>query len=177
MHITYIEKEKKIIQKLKNTNYELFDGDKDDALDFISDKLDAFPNYANIVINQQIVTPIIYERYEGQEIRDRIEDLDKKRRSAHEQAIDGLNILNKLSNNLGLEPFAKVDTSDRYKVADFVGEYVSQVYALGQGKSLDDVTLNKKQSYDLKSKQRLAELDAKFGDIIDNNLSENEVEK
>ena len=164
--MNYIEKEKTMIAKLKESNYELFDGDKTGALDFIGDKLDAFPKYANIVINQQITTPLIYNHYEGEELRDKIQDLDSKRHWAHERAIDSLNKLNRLSTNLGLEPFADVDTSDRYKVADFVGQYVSQVYDLGQGKTLDDVTYNKRDQYETANTKRLAELDAKFDTIL-----------
>lgn len=165
--MTYIEKEQNILNALQKQNYDMFDGDKDDALDFIANRLNAFPTYANIVINQQIMTPIIYQRYDGQELRDRIQSIDEHRKSAHDNAISSVNILNRLSNNLGLEPFATVDTSDRYKVADFIGEYVSQVYDMGQGKSLDDAVLNKRKEYPLDHKSRLQDLNMKFGDILE----------
>lgn len=175
--MNYIEKETEMIKKLKESNYALFDGDKDDALDFIGDKLDAFPKYANVVINQQITTPLIYNHYDGEELREKIQDLDSKRHWAHEGAIDSLNQLNRLSKDLGLEPFADVDTSDRYKVADFVGQYVSQVYDLGQGKTLDDATYQKRTQYDTTNAKRLAELDAKFESVLNADSTTNELEK
>lgn len=174
--MNYIDKERNIIKKLKETNYAMFDGNKDEALDFIGEQLNAFPNYANTVINQQILTPIIYAREEGENLRDKIQDLDNKRRLAHESAINSVNILNRLSKNLGLEPFADIDTTDRYIVADFVGQYVSQIYQSGQGKTLDDVTLQKRESYTKKSKERLAELDNKFGDITNSYYQKGENE-
>lgn len=148
--MTFLEKENQLIQKLKETNYDMFDGDSDAALDFVGDKLEKFPNYANIVIRQQIMLPIWKVRYEGEEFRDKVKDIDVSRRYAHESAISSVTILNRFSKKLGLEPFADIDTTDRYAVADFIGQYIGEVYNQGIGKNIDDVTLGKTTEYDSK---------------------------
>jgi hypothetical protein len=46
-----VEKTQAIVDRLKETNYELFDNSKDEALDFVESRLEAFLKYADIVIN------------------------------------------------------------------------------------------------------------------------------
>lgn len=142
----YLEKENAIIRKLQDTKYELFDGDRDDALQFLDQQLGHFPEYANAVITQQQQLPIIYARYEGEDLRDRVESLDRRRRNIHECAISSVNVLNRLSSRLGLEPFADVDTSDRHAVANMVGDYIGELYRTGTH-GMDEATLNKTTEY------------------------------
>lgn len=66
--MSYIDKEKAIIAKLKSTDFEMFDGDAEDAYDSIGTALDSFTNYANTVIHQQHMLPIYYARFEGQDL-------------------------------------------------------------------------------------------------------------
>lgn len=55
---------------------------------------------------------------------------------------------------LGLEPFADIDTSDRYEVAEFVGDFVNDLYNHGirgkKGQSFDTATYGKQKTYDEK---------------------------
>lgn len=164
--MSYLEKEQNIIKKLQETNYEMFDGDKDEALDFVGSHLEKFPNYVNIVIREQIMTPIWKQRFDGEILRNHIQDIDQQRKIAHDSAISSINILNRLSKNLGLEPFADIDTTDRHTVANFVGQYVNELYNNGIGNTMDDAVLNKTMEYNHKEpSKRLQELDQKFGHL------------
>lgn len=145
----FLQKQQNIIKRLQETNYQLFDGSKEDAMDFLEDRLEAFPKYANVVIRQQIMMPLWRMRFEGQDLQDKIMDIDKSRRIAHDNAISSVNILNRISRTLDLEPFADIDTTDRYVVADFIGQYISDIYNKGIGKNFDDATLNRTEEYDL----------------------------
>ena len=144
----YITKEQKILKALEKQNYKMFDGNKNEALDFIESTLTAFPTYANTVIREQIMTPIRRQRYEGQELRDKIQDIDEQRHWNHESAISSVNMLNRLSRNLGLELFANINTNDRHAVANMVGQYVNEVYNKGIGNTFDEATYRKSKEYD-----------------------------
>lgn len=158
----YLEREKALIGAMEKDNYALFDGDRDEALDTIANALESFPNYANSVIHMQVMMPLWQARCEGQEFRDRVQDADQSRRAAHEGAIASLSMLNRICVKQGLEPFAQVDTKDRYAVADFVGQYVSEVYASGQHRSMDDLVKNQDRPFrsaDIESRlRRLSEI-------------------
>ena len=146
----YMDKQNELLLKLRETNYEVFDGDKDEALDFVGDSLTAFPNYANVVIREQIMTPIWRDRCEPEDFRENVERIDRQRRDAHDCAIDSINMLNRLNDRLGLEPMFDVDTTDRHAVAECVGKYVNEVYNDGIGSSFDDATYQKSQEYNPK---------------------------
>lgn len=148
--MTFLEKQNAIIQKLHDTNYELFDGDKDEALDTLETELTAFPEYANVVIREQIMVPIWRERCEPEEFRENVQNMDTRRRDAHDNAITSVNVLNRISSKLGLEPFADIDTNDRHAVAEMVGQYTNELYNNGIGGSFDDAVYDKKQEYDTK---------------------------
>ncbi len=124
----YIQKEKEFLKVLRDTDYEFYDGNKDDALDYLGSALSSFPEYENSIINQKKLGPVIREQYEGQEVRDRISELDAARRVAHDMAIARLDGLNRIFKIHGLEPFADIDTEDRYTVAGFCADYVNEIY-------------------------------------------------
>lgn len=156
----FIDREKMLLEKLQQTNYEMFDGDKEEALDFVSQRLTAFPNYANVVIREQILTPIWRVNLEGQDLRDRIMEMDQRRRSSHENAIASLNGLNRMCERLGIGKFADIDTTDRHAVADFVGDYVSEMYNNGTGKGFEAATSTKNREYDTaRTRQRILEME------------------
>lgn len=165
--MTYLEKEQRLIQRLNETNYEQFD-DKNDALTFLEQQLTAFSDYANVIIREQVMMPIWKAKYDGQELRDQIQNIDTTRRRMHDGAIASVNILNRLSNNLGLEPFVDIDTNDRHEVAKFIGEFIGETYNIGINNPNKEVVYQQEQEYDDKViKKRLREIDAKFGDVIE----------
>lgn len=169
--MTFLEKQNNLIQKLHDTNYELFDGDKDEALDTIESELTTFPEYANIVIREQIMMPIWRERCDPEEFRENVKNIDTRRRDAHENAITGVNVLNRLSAKLGLEPFADIDTTDRHAVANMVGKYTNELYNNGTGGSFDEAVYNKTKEYDTK---KISKRLQRTIDTLNNNYSGDE---
>lgn len=168
-----MDKVGKIMQKMAETNYDMFEGDKDEAMEFLADKLEAFPRYANVVIRQQIMMPIWQQRFEGQEFRDKVQEIDATRRFAHESAISTCNILNRMSKSFGLEPFADIDTGDRHAVAEFVGKSVNEVYNDGigndSGRAFDNATYDKRVEYNSKHMAaEMAKLDRNYAAIQQN---------
>lgn len=146
--MSYLEKEIKILQKLKAQDYAAFSGNKDRALNFVSQKLQSFPDYMDIVIRQQTMIPIWKARYDGPEFRERCQDIDRSRRLTHDNAISSINGLNRLCKKLELEPFSTVDTTDRYAVADMIQDYTNEIYNAGQNKSTQP---EHRKSYDFQS--------------------------
>lgn len=114
-------------------NFESFDNDKDEALEFLSSELQSFPKYVNVVVNEQIMMPIYKAKYEGQDYRDAVMNIDKSRRIQHEQVICSVNILNRTCDRHGIARFADIDTTDRHAVANFAGIFVNDLYNKGIG--------------------------------------------
>lgn len=122
----YIEKEKELMDAMRQNGFELFDGNSDDAYDTLERIFMAFVDYANCVIRMQVMVPIWRNRYEGEDLRDKIQEIDHTRRIYHEAAISSLVKLNRLCKMHGLPVYSDTDTSDRYAVADFVGTWISE---------------------------------------------------
>lgn len=108
------------------------DEDSDFLLETIEDKIMTFPRYVETVYSMEMLTPVIYARYEGVELRDKIMNLDESRRMAHEGAIAACNCLNRLCDSLGVEKFCP-QTDDRCVIADFVGQFVYMIFLNGTG--------------------------------------------
>lgn len=163
MEQNYIEKEKNLLQKLKETNYAAFDGDRDDALNFVTDRLQTFPNYVNSVITEQMTIPMIRFRVDDPEQQGQMRmQIDRNRRICHDAAIDSVNQLNRISVLHGLPVFADIDTKDRTAVQDFCGEYVNQVYNNGIHGGMYESVKNRDREYDRSQiSKRVAMIDAK----------------
>jgi len=161
-HCDIIKKEMEIIARIQEGNFDLFDGDKEEVIKTIGSQMNYFPKYVNAVIDQQIQTPIIYATKEGQDLRDAIQDLDSYRRSVHEAAIGACNILNRICDRLGLEPFTTIDTTDRYAVADFAGKFTSQVFADGTATTMDEAAYNEPAPYQGNAYDHLKQLEERM---------------
>lgn len=127
----YTEKINALISTMAETNFVVFDGNKDEAIEFLNQNVQYMLDYVNIVVHQQHMMPILSFRYDGQEYRDRVEELDTRRRRIHNCAIDAINIINRMAKMHNMEDIFCVDTNDRYAVADAIGDYVIEVYRLG----------------------------------------------
>lgn len=141
-----IEVIKKIISKLKETSYSIFSDEstsyeeaREGAEETISDAIRSFANYACCVAHMQrmIQVWIMTSRYEGQEFRDKVEALDRKRRIAHDAAIANLSMLNRICDMLDVERF-EVNLNDRYAVGDWIGMFCAELYQLSDCRSMDD---------------------------------------
>ena len=113
------------ITELYKTMLENAKNDEDNELvEFIADQVDVFRKYVNSVVEMEIRIPVARFRF--------AERLDTNRRKIHERAIDSCRILNRLCDKMGLEAFYPRDLEDRYQVADFCWEIVSELFRNGQ---------------------------------------------
>lgn len=116
------------------------DEDKDFLLETIEDKVSSFPRYVEQVYNMEVLIPILYARYEGEELRDKITNLDLSRRMAHESAIAACSCLNRLCDSFGV-PKICPESTNRGLIADFVGKFVYEMFLCGTGhvNGMDDM--------------------------------------
>lgn len=157
---SFMEKESALLRRLKETDYAMFDGNKDEALDTVGSSLMSMPDYVNTVVRMQVMQPIWAQRCEQDEYMDNVQRIDRQRKHAHDAVIANVNILNRMSAGLGLQPFADVDTADRHAVADLAGRYVNEIYNGGIGGGIDAAVKDKIHDYPRqKAYDRAADLD------------------
>lgn len=145
----FMVKQLELMSAMKQSGYELFDHDADDTYDTLERIFSAFVEYANCVIRMQVMIPIWRSRYDGEELRDKVQDIDQARHVYHESAISSLKQLNRLCSMYGLPLYADIDTSDRYAVADFVGTWISEIYEDGKSRKMDTTVAGKISEYQL----------------------------
>lgn len=145
--LTFQDKTSAILRRLKETNYDMFDGDKDEAMDTIGSSLMSMPDYVNTVVRMEVMQPIWRQRCSQEEYVDNVQRVDRQRKHAHDAVIANVNILNRMSANLGLQPFADIDTSDRHAVANLAGEYVNEIYNNGISGGIDSAVKDRHQDY------------------------------
>lgn len=172
---TFLEKEKQLIKAMQQKNFQpFFEGDKNDAFDTLAKALDSFSTYKNSVIRMTVMQPTIYAKYEGQDLRDKISNLDSNRRSAYESAITNINMLNRICDAYGTERFADIDTKNRYQVANFVGQYCAEIYETGKSKNTETQnikTMDALMEYPTNNRRRLTNLNATIEEINKNTPS------
>lgn len=133
---TILEKEKNLIKAMQGQDFQpYFNGDREDAFETISSAFGSFLSYQNTVIRMTAMQPLIYARSEGEGLRDKMENLDSARRSAHESAIASITMLNRICDAYGIERITDIDTTDRYQVADFVRRYCAEIYEAGKSRN------------------------------------------
>ena len=169
---SYIDKERAIIKKLQETNYALFNGDKDKALATIESDVSSFGDYANTVIHAQNESVFLDARFDKDTIREKEALLQRSKQAALEVAQVSAAELNQVSKALGLEPFADVDIKDVRQLTDFIGEYVDQMYAEGTNTDFDHAIKMRKDYYTDNSRDRIAQIDAEFGDILEQDAAQ-----
>ena len=110
--------------------------DDTDILDIIDSDMKALSDYVNAVYAMETSIPIILARYEGEEVRDRIQALDQRRRDKHERAIVATKRLNRFAQMEHVQPLFAGDTSDRYQVAEFCQACMTEFFAGRDGHTL-----------------------------------------
>lgn len=124
----FLDKEVELLNAIKAKP----DGDsKKRTMGVVSRSLQSFPEYMNVVVREQIMIPIWKNTLDGPEYREQVQSIDASRRNWHNNAINSINILNRVSDKLGLPPFATVDTDDRHAVAEFIEDYCCEIYEHG----------------------------------------------
>lgn len=122
----------------------------------IDERLDTFRGYFNAVYNHVLGSESARFRFnagliDADELRDQISDLDSRRRERHDLAIDACTILNRMCDMHELDhicPDVEKDFSgkvlNREEIADFVGQFVYNVYQRGiDGPSLEEIRQGK----------------------------------
>lgn len=119
--MTALEKQQAICDKLRETDYAPFNGDKETAL------REVFNGFSSI-IRYVIGTALAKEKMIAEQAAgvDTAENADREEQAAYRELTDSVNMLNDLSKKLGLEPFADIDTSDPAAVRRFAGEYTME---------------------------------------------------
>ena len=134
----YYEKFSKMIAAVRNMDNS---EDVEFYLDTIQQKIDRFESYVEKVFKMVIQYPILDARFEGQALQDKKMALDESRTVAHNAAIAACSVLNRICISLDVEPFCpNPDEHSRTEIADFVGQFVYEVYLAGTGHS--DLSIN-----------------------------------
>lgn len=100
----------------------------DDDLKSVLRAMNSFSSYVLSVYNMETNIPIIRFRYEGEELREKIQNLDENRRLTHESAIANVSLLNNICRLYNVDEIFTGDKTDRYQVADFCEEVVSEFF-------------------------------------------------
>lgn len=106
-----------------------------DMLEIVNSDIAALGLYVNAVYMMETTLPIIRVRYDGEELRDRVERLDRNRRDYHERAIMGVKRLNRFAAMMNVEEIFDGDVNDRYAIADFCMETVTEIFNDRTGKN------------------------------------------
>ena len=102
--------------------------DDDEMLEFIKERMQYICRYVESVTAMEYSMPLLRARFEGQELREKIENLDRNRRISHEAAISAVKQLNRLCVSEGVEKLYSGDEENRYEIGDFCGEVVNTLF-------------------------------------------------
>lgn len=100
----------------------------EDLLSAVEDQMNNFVHYVDAVYTMEVQIQTLRFRLEGAEYREAVTTLDNRRRTAHEAAISGCAILNRVSKMVGTETMYDGDLDDRYAVADFCMKIVDELF-------------------------------------------------
>lgn len=106
-------------------------GSDEENISFLEDRFDSFRTYVNAVASMEYKIPILRFRLEGDEFRDAVMELDRYRKVCHDDVISTCSFFNRVSANLGLQPFYEGNIEDRHQVAEFAGDFVNELYQRG----------------------------------------------
>jgi len=98
------------------------------AVKMMEDNMESFNDYVNTVVNGEVKIALAYATLEGQELRDRVMELDYRRRCSHEAAISSVGICNRIASMYGVGNIYEGEITDRYQVADFCQEVVNDLF-------------------------------------------------
>lgn len=88
----------------------------------------AFLSYVTTVDMCETRITIAYNRMEGEDLRDAIQTIDAGRHAAHEAAIVGCSILNRMAAANNFAPIFTGNVDDRLQVADFCLEFTVEIF-------------------------------------------------
>lgn len=124
-------------------------------IDSVQRYLKNLPGYFNAVISYVINGNFISVRYEGEEYRNRMQELDKTRRDKHILATDSVNIINRIAKKYGMDEIFKIGRDLDSSSIDDREIAVALVYSFCTEAYLDE-TIRKK--YDINGEDMDAEI-------------------
>ena len=107
-----------------------------EMLEIIESDMKALGEYVYAVHMMETSLPIIHINYDGQELRSRVEKLDRNRRDHHDRAIMGVKRLNRFAEMEGVEKIFTGDVNDRYAIADFCRDATVEMFDDRTGRNL-----------------------------------------
>ncbi|MCM1497512.1 MAG: hypothetical protein NC124_03505 [Clostridium sp.] len=117
--MTYIEKQNQILERLKETDYAIFNHRKNKALDTVAGHFLALAGYADAktkaLIQSMIKDSESAEGTEGQP-------------DTYADTVDSIRALNKIAEQLNLPPFADIDLQNQSQVERCIGGYAKELY-------------------------------------------------
>ena len=105
--------------------------DPDSLASFIEERVNKFVDYTTHVTKMELHMQLLNAKgIKGEEWRDIVENMDRNRRSKHENAMDAVNQLNRMSASYGLEPFYEgpVDDEHRYEIGDLCRDICTEYF-------------------------------------------------
>lgn len=136
------DKTKRTVKKLiKEKFLNLVNACKNDSemLEIIESDMKALGEYVYAVHMMETSIPIIHINYEGEELRDRVEKLDRNRRDHHDRAIMGVKRLNRFAEMEGVEKIFTGNIENRYAIADFCRDATVEIFNDRTGHSLSTI--------------------------------------
>ena len=127
-----------LLSALASSDFAIFDGFKEDALDELEAGFRTLLDYANHVIEQQYAMQFAAFRYEGEEFRTYVQNSDVTRRRLHLAACASINMLNRICKLADVEELfpgvvAGEDSEGRRQAAMAIGTFINELYNLGIG--------------------------------------------
>lgn len=103
-------------------------GEDEEAVDLIQSTVSVFPGYVAAVYEMETKLPYLSRHVKGEEYKERYSALDQERSRRHEAAISGVKTLNRLAEQVGVEPLFTGDPGDRLQVAAFCIAMVDEIF-------------------------------------------------
>lgn len=99
-----------------------------DDIELIEDVVKSCTQYVQDVDIGEAQIRRFYATLEGEELRERVTAIDKRRRAHHEEAIINCRMINRLAACYGIGSVFTGDTEDRLQVADFCLDVTVEVF-------------------------------------------------
>ena len=119
--MTALEKQQAICDRLRETDYAAFGGDKDVAMKEVFNNFFFIIEYVVNIARRK--NKLLAEQAAGADTSGEDAESPENEEAAYRKLTDAINMLNGLSKELGLEPFADIDMSDPKAVRRFASEY------------------------------------------------------
>lgn len=121
----FIEKEKRILTRLRETDYTLFNHDKYDALNYVKSCLLTIAHYRTTSVKSEIAVKT------NKGSKQIIETVLENKNKALIDATKCIKSLNKLCKQLDIEPFIMIDTKDTASVENAIGKFADELFQNG----------------------------------------------